>query len=183
MPSRPGDFELTMQELRIVARYAVESAQEVLPIFEQCHPEDPRPRDAVAAARTFADGAPRTRLQRVTAPAANRAGAEASTGAARHAARAAGSAASAAYLHPLRQASQVGHILGAAAHAARAAELAAGGDPGVGDRAIEKAAARADPALVDVLGRYPRVPADTNRVGQLMQALDSTLRRRLPDSP
>jgi hypothetical protein len=30
-----GDFELTMDELRIVARYAVESAQQVLPLFEQ----------------------------------------------------------------------------------------------------------------------------------------------------
>lgn len=47
-----GDFELTLDELRVVARYAVESAQEVLAIFEAAHPEDTRPRTAVEAAWT-----------------------------------------------------------------------------------------------------------------------------------
>ncbi|QWF84481.1 putative immunity protein [Amycolatopsis sp. CA-230715] len=55
-------IELNMEELRVVARYSVESAEEVLPLFEQGHPEDRRPRAAVEAAWVFANGASRTQL-------------------------------------------------------------------------------------------------------------------------
>ncbi|MFE2162896.1 transposase [Streptomyces lydicus] len=37
MTTGAGDFELTMDELRVVARYVVESAQEVLPAFDAHH--------------------------------------------------------------------------------------------------------------------------------------------------
>jgi hypothetical protein len=171
-----GDFELTMDELRVVARYAVESAQEVLPIFADDRRDDPRPRAAIEAAWTFAHGAQRTKLQRITASDAHRAAKDATTEAGQAAARAAGDAASAAYLHPLAKATQVGHILRAAAHAARAAELAAGGDHSVGARLIEQARQSATPTLVDVLRRYPPAPESKNRVGQLMKTLDTSLR-------
>lgn len=49
-PDVTGDFELTDDELRVVARYAAESAQDVLPVFEQACPGDPRPRAALDAA-------------------------------------------------------------------------------------------------------------------------------------
>lgn len=171
-----GDFELTMDEIRVVTRFVLQSAEQVLPIFEDAHPTDPRPRAAVDAAREFADGARRTARQRVTALDAHRAAKDATTEMARLAARSAGDAASAAYLHPIAQAHQVGHILRAAASAARIAELAAGDDPAVGARAIEEARQRASPVLVDVLDRYPRSPTGTNRVAQLMAELDTTLR-------
>jgi hypothetical protein len=171
-----GDFELTIDELRVVARYAVEAAEEVLPLFEASQPGDRRPRNAVDAAWTFARGANRTKLQRVTALDAHRAAKDASNDAAKHAARAAGDAAAAAYLHPLAEATQVGHILRAAANAARAAELAADGDTTVGDRGIELALRRATPALVDVLRRYPLAPSGKSRVAQLMKSLDTSLR-------
>jgi hypothetical protein len=173
-----GDFELRIDELRVVARFAVEAAHEVLQLFETAHPEDPRPRDAVRAAWAFVDGADRTRLQRITALEAHRAAKEATSEAAEHAAHAAGDAAAAAYLHPLARPTQVGHILRATAHAARAAELAAGGDASVGDHSIDRARRRATPALVDVLQRYPRAPAGRNRVAHLMETLDTVLRRR-----
>ncbi|MUL43263.1 exonuclease SbcC [Streptomonospora sp. PA3] len=176
MDTVSGDFELTMDELRAVARYVAQSAEEVLPVFEVARPDDPRPRAAVAAAWEFADGARRTRLQRVTSLDAHRAAKEAPTEAARLAARCAGDAASAAYLHPLADARQVGHILRAAASAARVAELEAGGDPGVADRAIERARQRAAPVLVDVLRRYPPAATARNRVAELMSTLDSSLR-------
>jgi hypothetical protein len=186
MTSDPGGLELTMDELRVVARYAVESAEDVLTIFEQHRPDDRRPRAAIEAAWAFADGAKRTKLQRVASLDAHRAAKDATTEAAKHAAQAAGDAASAAYLHPpgavLRwasstaRASQVGHILRAAAHAARAAELCAGGDPRVGDERIEQARQRATRALVDVLRRYPPAPFGKSRVAQLMKALDTSLR-------
>lgn len=171
-----GDFGLTVDELRVVARYAAENAQDVLVLFEAASPEDRRPGAAIDAAWVFVNGAARTRLQRVTALDAHRAGEDVENDAARHAAKAAGDAASAAYLHPLANATQVGHILRAAAHAARAAELSAGDDPHVGEARIERAHQRATPVLIDVLRRYPEAPAGKSRVTQLMKALDSSLR-------
>ncbi|GAA0547561.1 hypothetical protein GCM10009546_07050 [Actinomadura livida] len=171
-----GDFELSMEELRVVARFVAESAQDVLPVFEQAVPGDPRPRAAIEAAWEFVNGAGRTKLQRVTSLDAHRAAKEAGTEVARLAARSAGDAASAAYLHPISRATQVGHILRAAASAARIAELDAGGDPAVGDMMIDQARRRATPVLISVLSRYPSAPTAKNRVAQLMSDLDSSLR-------
>ena len=56
-----------MDEPRVVARYAAESAEVVLPLFEEVAADDPRPRAAIEAARVFAHGASLTKLQRVTA--------------------------------------------------------------------------------------------------------------------
>ncbi|MFF7338068.1 putative immunity protein [Streptomyces sp. NPDC008163] len=168
-----GDFELSMSELRVVARYATEAAEGVLPVFEAAHPGDDRPRAAIEAAREFIGGAPRTRLQRVTSMDAHRAAKDAATEAARLAAQAAGDAASAAYLHPIAKAHQVAHILRAAANAARIAEIEA---PGAADRALECARDRAAPALIDVLRRYPPAPTGRSRSAQLMTALDAVLR-------
>lgn len=171
-----GNIELSVQDLRVVARYAAESAQEVLPIFEERQPGDRRPRVALEAAWIFAEGAERTKLQRTSALAAHKAAQEATSEAAREAARAAGHAAATAYLHPHAKATQVRHILGAAAHAAHAAELAAGGNRSVGAERIEQARRRATPAFVAVLKRYPAAPSSGNRVAQLMSALDASLR-------
>ncbi|WLP89972.1 putative immunity protein [Gordonia sp. NB41Y] len=176
MTTVSGDFELTMDELRVVARFVAETAQRILPAFEEMHPDDPRPRVAVDSAWTFVNGAPRTKLQRMASLDARRAAKESSTEIARLAARSAGDAAAAAYLHPIAQASQVGHILRAAASAARIAELQADGDPACGTRAIEEACRRATPTLIDVLSRYPVAPATKTRVSQLQAALDASLR-------
>lgn len=173
-----GDFELTMDELRVVAGYVVRHAEDVLPVFEQAVPDDPRPRAAIGAAWAFINGADRTRLQRVTSLDAHRAARSAPSEAARLAARSAGDAASAAYLHPIAQAGQVGHILRAAASAAHIGELAAGGDPGIGAALLEQSRARATPVLIDVLCRYPPATGGRNRVAQLMSALDLSLRQK-----
>ncbi|MEV0004178.1 putative immunity protein [Micromonospora sp. NPDC050980] len=172
-----GDFDLTVDELRVVARYAVQHAEDVLPVFEQAVPGDPRPRAAIEAALVFVDGADRTKRQRIAAVDAHRAAQAAPSEAARLAARSAGDAAAAAYLHPLARASQVGHILRAAASAARIGELAAGGDPAVGAALLDRSRRRATPALVDVLRRYPPAPDGRSRVARLMSALDGALRR------
>ncbi len=176
MGTQSGDFELTMDELRVVACYAAESAEVVLPLFEEAAADDPRPRAAIDAAWSFARGAARTRLQRDTALAAHRAAKQVTDEAAQHAAGAAGDAAAAAYLHPLAQATQVGHILRAAARAARAAEMKAGDNPEVGDALIEQARERATPLLVEVLSRYPLAPTGSGRVAELMKRLDQSLR-------
>lgn len=170
-----GDFPLSLDELRVVARYAAESAQESLFIFEADRPEDRRVRAAISAAWEFVHGAPRSTLQRVAAIEAHRAAKDATTPAASAAARAAGDAAASAYLHPVARASQVGHILRAAALSARACELATG-DETVAAQVIERARRRASPTLVEVLRRYPSAPEGKNRVDQLWKALDTALR-------
>ena len=77
MADETREIVLSMDDLREVAGYAAQSAQEVLAIFERAHPADSRARDAIDAAWTFARGgkrgkrlraAGRTRRQRVRMP-------------------------------------------------------------------------------------------------------------------
>jgi hypothetical protein len=178
-----GDFDLTMDELRVVARYVVRHAEDVLPVFEQAVPDDPRPRAAIDAAWAFINGANRTKLQRVTSLDAHRAARSAPSEAARLAARSAGDAASAAYLHPIAKADQVGHILRASASAARIGEMETGGDPAIGEALLERSRQRATTVLIDVLRRYPPAASGSNRVAQLMSTLDHSLRQAADSSP
>lgn len=180
MDTPAPEVALTTEELRAVTRYAVACAESVQGIFRRACPDDDRPAAALAAARSFADGAPRSTLQRRAATAANRAAAEAPTEAARWAASAAAHASAAAYLHPLATATQVGHILGAGAHAARAAEVARGEDTVVAEYMVDGAARRMPPEVFDVLDRYPRAPHGGGRVAVLMARLDGLLRDPAP---
>jgi hypothetical protein len=178
-------IELSRSELREVAGYAVACARLALAIFERERPDDRRPRAAIDAAQAFADGAERTKALRDSAWAAHRAAQEARDGgqaAASNAARAAGHAVGAAFLHPLPKATQVRHILGSAAHAARAFELSAGDDPAVGLDQIAQSRILAPPVVVDVLRRYSSAPPGGRRVGELIRILDASLRRRPTDS-
>jgi len=181
--SGSGDFDLTVDELRVVARYVARDAEDVLSVFEQAVPDDPRPRAAIDAAWAFINGANRTNLQRVTSLDAHRAARSAPSEAAQLAARSAGDAASAAYLHPIAQASQVGHILRASASAARIGEMEAGGDPAIVDALLERSRQRETPVLIDVLRRYPPATSGSNRVARLMSALDDSLRQAADRSP
>lgn len=170
-----GDVVLTTDDLRTVVRFAADCARGLLPEFEAVVPEDPRPREAIAAAQAFADGADRSNRQRATAVAAHRAARNAPTEPAQLAALACGDAAAAAYLHPIARATQVGHILRAAACAARVAELRTGAASGEAVRALAR---RATPPLVEILGRYPAAPSGRTRVAELMSALDTAIRDR-----
>jgi hypothetical protein len=171
-----SEIVLSTQDLREVTAFAAACAEVVLGIFEADQPDDSRARDAIDAAWEFARGGARGKALRDTAWAALRAAKDVDTEAAGEAARAAMSAAGAAYLHPLAKATQVKHILGAGAYAARAAELVAG-DPTVGAEHIEQAMRRATPVVVDVLNRFPAAPGGGGRVGELIRLLDAELRR------
>ncbi|MGW4479846.1 putative immunity protein [Rhodococcus triatomae] len=177
MPGEDDGITLTDQDLRAVTAYAADCADAVLAIFEADSPDDPRPRDAIEAAREFADGGRRGKRLRDTAWAAMRAAKDVGP-AAHHAAMAAMAAAGAAYLHPLATATQVKHVLGSAAHAALATELASDGAPDVGPAHLALAARRAPPDVVDVLLRYPDAPSGGGRVGHLIRVLDADLRSR-----
>ena len=89
MANETSKIVLSMQDLREVTRYAAESAQDVLEIFERAHPADARPRDAIDAAWAFARGGERGKPLRDTAWAAHKAARDAGTTAAGDAARAA----------------------------------------------------------------------------------------------
>src|SRR5918993_2026584 len=96
-------IELSRSELREVAGYAVACARPALAIFERERPDDRRPRAAIDAAQAFAHGAERTKALRDSAWAAHQAAQEArdaGQAAASDAARAAGHAVGAAFLHP-----------------------------------------------------------------------------------
>jgi len=164
-----------MDELRAVVRFASDCARELLPEFEAVAPDDSRPREAIDAALLFADGAPRTNLQRKAAFASHRAAKDVSPETAQLAALACGDAAAAAYLHPIAKASQVGHILRAAACVARVVELTEGTGA---DDTVRVLAYRAIPPLPEILSRYPAASPGSSRVSQLMSALDSAIRTR-----
>lgn len=173
-----GDFDLTGDELREVARFALSFADDVLPEFERVRPDDDRPRNAIAAARLFVDGEARSKLQRVTSLESHRAVKDTDVPAAQCAAQAAGDAASAAYLHPIAKATQVGHILRSAANAVRITELKASDPVSAVEAALVEVEARATPLVLDVLDWYPEFTTTSKiRTTQIMADLDSRLRR------
>jgi hypothetical protein len=112
---------------RLLAQWAAECAEHVLPLFEAVQPLDPRPRRAVEHARAWTLGEITMTQARSAGGHAN-AAARALSGAARHAAYAAGQAAAVAHV--------AAHELGAAAYAIKAARAAA--PKGEGDRAGQR---------------------------------------------
>src|SRR5947199_7914454 len=100
----------------LLAIWAAECAEHVLPLFEAAEPLDPRPRRAVEQARAWTRGEITMTEARAAAGHANGA-ARALSGAARHAAHAAGQAGAVAHV--------AAHELGAAAYAIKAARAAA----------------------------------------------------------
>ncbi len=96
----------TEDDPRILAQWASECVERGLPLCEERHPEDDRPRKAVEAARAFARGEIGIGAARQAAVAAHAAARFAADPAARAAARAAG------------QAAGIAHMAGHARHAA-----------------------------------------------------------------
>ena len=107
---------LTDPDHHLLAVWAADCAEHVLPYFEQARPGDDRPRRAIEQGRAWARGEVKMTQARMAAFAANAAAREVS-GAAREAAHAAGQAAAVSHV--------AAHELGAAAYAIRAARAAA----------------------------------------------------------
>lgn len=108
---------LSESDRRLVAGWAADCAERVLPLFENEAPEDDRARDGIARARAFFRGELDTAGEIRRRFVAGRAAQSATTPAGRAAAWSAGQAAGVAHMGA--------HALGAAAYAAKAAELAA----------------------------------------------------------
>ena len=107
---------LTDSDHRLLALWAAACAEHVLQLFESVQPSDPRPRQAIEQTRAWARGEIKMPQSRASAGHAQ-AAARVLSGAARHAAFAAGQAAAVAHVPA--------HELGAAAYAIKAARAAA----------------------------------------------------------
>jgi hypothetical protein len=107
---------LTDEDHRLLALWAADCAEHVLPLFESVQPGDPRPRRAIEQIRAWVRGEIRMSDARAAGGHAMAAARE-QTGAARHAAFAAGQAGVVAHV--------AAHELGAAAYAIKAARAAA----------------------------------------------------------
>ena len=102
---------LTDENHQLLALWAASCAEHVLPLFEAAEPDDPRPREAIAAARAWVRG--ELAMMRARAAGGHAMGAARPLqGAARHAAYAAGQAGAVAHV--------AAHELGAAAYAIKA---------------------------------------------------------------
>ncbi|HEX3271225.1 MAG TPA: hypothetical protein VHR15_11295 [Ktedonobacterales bacterium] len=107
---------LTDADHQLLALWAASCAEHVLDLFEAAQPEDPRPRQAIEAARAWARG--EIKMMQTRAIGGHAMGAARDLrGAARYAAYAAGQAAVVAHV--------AAHELGAAAYAIKAARAAA----------------------------------------------------------
>jgi len=170
-----SEIELTMDELREITRWAVLCANRVLSIYESQVPDDPRPRDAIAAADEFVATGKRSnalRMAGLTAYKASRSIVEDVAGS--EAALSATQAVGAAYLHPLASSLQVKHILGSAAHAMRAIEASAGQEKA---EDFYNWALKNSPTTVGkVLARFPSAPAGGGRTGEIIRRFDDALR-------
>ncbi|HEX5467369.1 MAG TPA: hypothetical protein VFW92_11935 [Candidatus Limnocylindrales bacterium] len=113
---------LSDEDHHLLALWAADCAEHVLPLFQEVRPDDDRPRRAIELARAWARGEIRMTESRTSAGHAD-AAARDLRGAARHAAYAAAQAAAVAHVPA--------HELGAAAYAIRAVQAAAAGvEPG-----------------------------------------------------
>lgn len=176
MNKQKTPFELPLDALRALGSWAADCAERALPIYEEIHPDDSRPRAALEAIRTFAAGGKRTQQLRVAALAAFAAARDTPNPAAAAAARAAGLAASSAYTHPLKDVQQTKPIVGPAAYAALALEINEGGDPVVGDAEVNRAIEHIPPEVRAILLQMPARQTGRTRLDCLLARLDTGIR-------
>jgi len=123
---RGGPLELARH--RLLARWAADCAEHVLPLFAHRRPDDDRPRLAIEVARAWSRGEITVGEARAAAVGAHAAARDASEGDACAVVRACG--------HAVATAHMMEHALGAAAYAVRAVRLASPTDDAeaAGDR-------------------------------------------------
>jgi hypothetical protein len=170
---------LSDEDRRLVAAWAADCAEHVLPIFEAAAPDDDRVSALIARARAFARGELRA-ADGIRQRFAGGVGAgEVTDRAAAAAARAAGQAAAVCHMGA--------HALGAAAYAARAAGLARPDVPGAVDDEIGWQVARMTEGVRAALRTLPPVGENSSgplgpgllakgEIGAIVRALQTRLR-------
>lgn len=150
----------------MLAVWAADCAEHVLPRFAAVAPEDSRPPDALDAARAFARGERSIGPVRASAAAAHAAARSVGDPVAVAAARATGHAAATAHM--------AAHARGAAAYATLALQLA-GADDARLDEEMRWQRDRADARVRDVLARLPAPLQGGGRLGAAIRELDASL--------
>jgi hypothetical protein len=178
MKEKKAHFELSIESLRILGKWAADCAESVLPIFEELHNGDTRPQDAINGIRVFADGGKRNAKLRVLALDAYRASLETKDAAASATAQAASLAAASAFTHPLVDAQQTKHILGAAAYAALAVEIKNNNDPQYGNNVVRWAVDNVQNEICQILLKMPARTERKSRLDEIMADLDKGLRNK-----
>ncbi|ROS58357.1 hypothetical protein EDF38_3102 [Frigoribacterium sp. PhB160] len=148
----PSAQALSEADRRVVAAWAADCAERVLPLFEAEVPGDDRARDGIERTRSFARGELDAAGEIRRRFAAGRAAAAATSPAGKAAARAAGQASGVAHMGA--------HALGAAAYAAQAAELAAPGQGGAAELAWQLASM--SQPVADALRQLPSLGEDSS---------------------
>jgi hypothetical protein len=173
-------FELKIESLRVLGRWAADCAERALPIYEELNHGDTRPRNAIHGIRVFADGGKRHAKLRVLALDAYRASLETKELdlAASAAAQAASLAAASAYTHPLIDVQQTGHIVGPAAYAAFAIEIRNNNDPQYGNDEVRWAIDHVQTEICELLLKMPNRNEGTSRIETLMFDLDKGIRNK-----
>jgi hypothetical protein len=143
---------LSESDRRLVAAWAADCAERVLPLFESDAPDDDRPRDAIARTRAFARGEADTAEQIQIRFVAGRAANDVSRPAAVAAARAAAQASGVAHMGA--------HALGAAAYAAKAAGLADPGSPAATEDEVRWQVEHMSSDVRTALATLPRLGED-----------------------
>jgi hypothetical protein len=172
-----GSPLLSIEDLRHIALWAADCAERALPVFEAKAPNDPRPREAIAAARAFARSGVRTASLRKVGWASHAAAREVDDPAAAAAARAACTAAGSAYTHPIVTPHQINHILSPPAYAAYAIALGAADEAGVSEAEVRWAIEHASPEIRQMVRRMPGRTPSRGRFHALLYQLDAGLRR------
>ncbi len=167
---------LSEADRRVLAVWAADCAERVLPLFEAVVPTDARPADAIARARAFGlgrlDAASQIRMRFVAGRAATGATSPAAVAAARSAAHASGVAHMGA------------HALGAAGYAAKAAGLAPSDRAGAVEAELRWQLEHSSAPVRDALRRLPAVGEDPTGPlgpGLLARGDHGALIRRLQD--
>ena len=152
---------LSEADRRLLAAWAADCVERVLPLFEAEAPHDLRPREGIARVRAFARGELNAADEIRRRFVAGRAASDVSTPAAVAAARAVGQATGVAHM--------AAHALGAAAYAAQATGLAAANPQQAVAEEIRWQLDHMSPATRAALRRLP--PLGENRSGPLGQGL------------
>jgi hypothetical protein len=163
MEGKPGALTLSEEDRRVLALWAADCAERVLPLFEAEAPSDPRPILAIDGVRAFARGELRIGPARALSVAAHAAAREVSGASATAAARAAG--------HAVATAHMGAHARGVPAYASIAAGLAAPGDPSAAANELTWAIDHASPSVRAVLRKLPAPGRGAGKLGAAIEAL------------
>ena len=163
MDRQPGALTLSEDDRRVLAVWAADCAERVLPLFEVAAPTDPRPRAAIDGLRAFARGELRIGPARALSVSAHAAARDVSSPSARAAARASG--------HAVATAHMAAHARGVPAYASIAAGLAAPEDPSAAANELAWAIGHASSPVRAILQKLPPPRRAAGELGAAIETL------------